>query len=112
MPDNFARRRAAALDEAHDIFERLGAPAWSARSRVEKQRIGLRTAAPDELTESERRVAELVATGLTNRQVAERLFMSPKTVEANLGRVYAKLGIRSRAELGARARDVLGSAQT
>jgi DNA-binding NarL/FixJ family response regulator len=45
-------------------------------------------------------VAQLAARGLTNREVAERLFVSPKTVEANLSRVYSKLGIRSRAELG------------
>ena len=65
----------------------------------------MRPAAPDEFTESERRVAELAASGLTNRDVAARLFMSPKTVEAHLSRVYRKLGIRSRAELGARMSD-------
>jgi DNA-binding CsgD family transcriptional regulator len=54
------------------------------------------------LTETERRVAELAATGRTNREVAQELFMSPKTVGANLERVYRKLGIKSRAELGAR----------
>lgn len=48
----------------------------------------------------ERRVAELSATGLTNRLVAAALFISPKTVEVHLSRVYHKLGIRSRAELG------------
>lgn len=100
------RAAADALDEARAIFERLGTPAWSARARVESERIGFRRAAPRGLTESERRVAQLVATGLTNRQVAERLFISPKTVEANLGRAYVKLGIRSRAELGARLDDL------
>ena len=64
--------------------------------------MSLRRAAQDELTESERRVAELAAAGLTNRNVAAQLFISPKTVEANLARVYRKLGISSRAELGAR----------
>ena len=49
-----------------------------------------------------REVAELAASGLTNRQVAERAFISPKTVEANLARAYRKLGISSRAELGSR----------
>ena len=58
-----------------------------------------------ELTPTERRVAELAATGLTNREVASAAFMSPKTVEANLARVYRKLGIASRAELGARMAD-------
>ena len=62
--------------------------------------MGLRRA-PDELTASEQRVAELAAAGMTNREVARAAFMSPKTVEANLSRVYRKLGIKSRAELGA-----------
>jgi DNA-binding CsgD family transcriptional regulator len=52
------------------------------------------------LTPSEQRVAELAASGMTTRDVAATLFMSPKTVEANLGRIYRKLGIRSRVELG------------
>jgi DNA-binding NarL/FixJ family response regulator len=47
-------------------------------------------------------VAELAANGLTNREVAAQLFMSPKTVEANISRIYRKLGINSRAQLGAR----------
>jgi DNA-binding NarL/FixJ family response regulator len=53
-----------------------------------------------ELTESEERVAELAAEGLTNPEIAARLFMARRTVEANLARAYRKLGIRSRAELG------------
>jgi len=65
-------------------------------------RLGLRRAPRGELTATERRVAELAAGGLTNREVAVALFISPKTVEANLARVYRKLGIASRAELGAR----------
>ena len=51
------------------------------------------------------REQELAATGMTNREVASAAFMSPKTVEANLARVYRKLGIASRAELGARMAD-------
>jgi len=102
------RAAADALDEARAIFERLGTPAWSARARVESERIGLRRAEPTGLTESERRVAQLAGSGLTNRQVAERLFISPKTVEANLARAYAKLGIKTRAELGARLADLAG----
>ena len=47
-------------------------------------------------------MAELAASGLTNREVASLAFMSPKTVQANLARVYRKLGISTRAELGAR----------
>lgn len=56
--------------------------------------------APDGLTETERRVAGLAADGRTNREVADILFVSAKTVEATLARVYRKLGIHSRAELG------------
>jgi DNA-binding CsgD family transcriptional regulator len=98
------QKRAAAetLRDALDIFERLGASSWADWTRNELARVGLRHRSPDELTASERAVAELAARGLTNRQVAEAVFMSPKTVEANLSRVYRKLGIRSRAELGAR----------
>ena len=55
-----------------------------------------------DLTPTEAQVAALAAAGKTNREVAKALFMSPKTVEANLSRIYGKLGIRSRAELGAR----------
>jgi DNA-binding CsgD family transcriptional regulator len=100
------QKRAAGetLREALAIFERLGAPAWEAQTRAELDRVGLRRS-PDELTATERRVAELAATGLTNREVAQRAFMSPKTVQANLTRIYRKLGISSRAELGARMAD-------
>ena len=97
------KQRGAAADtlrEALAIFERIGAPIWAEQARRELDRIGLRRA-PDELTASERRVAELAASGMTNREVAQAAFMSPKTVEANLSRVYRKLGIKSRAELGA-----------
>jgi DNA-binding CsgD family transcriptional regulator len=102
-----AKRRAAAkesLGRALAEFDRLGAGLWSQRARNGLERLGLRRA-PDELTANERRVAELAAGGMTNREVAARLFLSPKTVEANLARVYRKLGIHTRAELGARFAD-------
>jgi DNA-binding NarL/FixJ family response regulator len=97
------QKRAAAetLREALAVFERLGAPVWEAQARAELDRVGLRRS-PDELTATELRVAELAAEGLTNREVASKAFMSPKTVQANLTRIYRKLGISSRAELGAR----------
>jgi DNA-binding CsgD family transcriptional regulator len=57
-------------------------------------------------------VAKLAAEGLTNREVAQVAFMSPKTVEANLARVYRKLGIRSRAELGSRMSAELEGTET
>jgi DNA-binding CsgD family transcriptional regulator len=89
------------LARALEIFEEAGARLWAARTRREIDRIGRRPS-KHELTETERRVAELAAAGHTNRQVASALFISPKTVEANLSRAYSKLGIHSRAELGAR----------
>jgi DNA-binding CsgD family transcriptional regulator len=92
-----------AFDEALPTFEGLGAALWAVRTRGELERVGLRRGAGPALTEGERRVAELAATGLTNREVAAALFLSPKTVEVNLSRAYEKLGVRSRAELGALA---------
>ncbi len=100
-----ANRRLAArnsLTEALAVFKQLGSPPWIARTQADIERLGLRHRARNELTEGERRIAELAAAGLTNRQVAEAAFVSPKTVESNLARVYQKLDIRSRAELGAR----------
>jgi DNA-binding CsgD family transcriptional regulator len=99
------RRRGQAkesFEQALEIFERIDARLWAERARTELDRLGLRRTSGDELTVGEWRVAELAARGLTNRDVAAALFISPKTVEANLARVYRKLGIKSRAELGAR----------
>ena len=62
----------------------------------------MRPSAPSGLTETEGLVAQLAASGLSNREVADRTFLAVKTVEANLARAYRKLGISSRAELGAR----------
>jgi len=97
------QKRAAreAFQQALEIFDGLGAELWAAKARAELGRVGLRIAAPDRLSETERRVAELAASGLTNREVAARAFLAPKTVESVLERVYGKLGIHSRAELGA-----------
>ena len=97
------RKRPAreALREALEIFDAIGARLWAQRARTELERTGVRHTEGDELTPTELRVAELAADGLTNRRIAETLFVSAKTVEANLARVYLKLGIRSRAQLGA-----------
>jgi DNA-binding CsgD family transcriptional regulator len=92
----------AALEQALGIFERLGAPLWAEATSAELGRVGLRPAAPVDargITAAEARIAELVAAGRSNREVAGELFMSPKTVEAHLSRIYRKLGVRSRAEL-------------
>ena len=100
------RRRepaAVSIREALDIFEELGCALWAERARAELARVTVaRGPADGQLTESERRIAELAASGLTNREIAATLFISPKTVEVNLSRVYRKLGIRSRAELARR----------
>jgi DNA-binding CsgD family transcriptional regulator len=96
------KRKAAArasLSEALEAFDRLGARLWADRSRAELERVGGTSTGPEGLTPTERRVAELVAKGRTNREVADALFISVKTVEANLSRIYHKLGVRSRAEL-------------
>jgi DNA-binding CsgD family transcriptional regulator len=91
-----------ALQAARADFEEAGAPLWAERARAEESRIGGRAASPDELTPSERRVAELVAEGRTNREVAAELFVSVHTVEKALTHTYRKLGLRSRAELASR----------
>lgn len=96
------REASRVLGDALKVFNGVGAAAWADRTEAELARVGIRPDNPLELTASERRIAELAASGLTNRQVAEQAFVSAKTVEANLARVYRKLGISSRAELGAR----------
>jgi DNA-binding CsgD family transcriptional regulator len=90
----------ASLQEAFDVFEQLRIPLWSERARAELVRANVGPRRSGELTPSEQRVAELAASGMKNRDVATALFISPKTVEANLARIYRKLGIKSRAELG------------
>jgi DNA-binding CsgD family transcriptional regulator len=94
------QKRAAreAIEAALAAFEELGAATWVERSRSELGRFGGRTREED-LTAAERRVAALVAEGRTNREVAAGLFLGERTVETHLTHVYAKLGIRSRAEL-------------
>ncbi|MDT5209592.1 MAG: hypothetical protein QOF67_2007 [Mycobacterium sp.] len=91
---------AATFDEALLVFQELGTPLWAERVSAELERTNVSPMRTLELTPSERRVAELAAAGLTNRDVAGTLFVSAKTVEANLTQIYRKLGIHSRAELG------------
>jgi DNA-binding CsgD family transcriptional regulator len=92
----------ATLDGALAAFEALGANLWVERTREEIARIGGRTPIGDELTPTERRVAELAAAGRRNREVARELFLSEKTVEFHLRNVFRKLGIRARTELSHR----------
>jgi DNA-binding CsgD family transcriptional regulator len=87
------------MSQAEAVFTSLGAAAWDARARDGLSRLGIRQPAPLELTATERQVAQLAAAGMTNREISERMFISLRTTEANLSRVYRKLGVRSRAEL-------------
>lgn len=96
----------AALREALVLFAQTGAPLWEQAARNEVGRAGERSGEPGELTATERHIAELAASGLSNQEVAERAFLTVKGVEANLTRAYRKLGIRSRGGLaGALRRD-------
>jgi len=90
------------LELAAESFDRLGARLWQAKARAELRRIGGRTASTSELSETERRIVELVVAGRRNREVAAELSLSPNTVAWNLSKIYRKLGVSSRTELAAR----------
>ncbi|MFG2134603.1 AAA family ATPase [Streptomyces sp. NPDC048751] len=96
------------LTSAAETFERLGAPTWAERARAELRATGASTLASSAhlaaLTWQERRIADLAAGGLTNKEIGERMHLSPRTVSSHLYRVFPKLGITSRAAL----RDALG----
>jgi DNA-binding CsgD family transcriptional regulator len=104
---------AAALGEALDIYERLGAIRYAARVAARLRELGVRRGRKgsrgrprvgwESLTSTELRVVELVATGLTNPEVAGRLYVSRHTVETHLSHVFSKLGLASRVELAGQA---------
>ena len=102
-----ARQRADArepLKEALETFERLGARGWAERTRTELRATGEQQArrtetAAEQLTPHELQIAVLVAQGMTNREAASALFLSPKTIEYHLGQIYRKLDVRGRAQL-------------
>jgi DNA-binding CsgD family transcriptional regulator len=101
-----AKQKAGAresLERALAIFDRVGARLWAEKARTELGRIGGRAPSRWELTPTEEQVAALVVAGHTNREVAAELFMSVRTVDWNLRKIYRKLGIHSRRELAARA---------
>jgi DNA-binding CsgD family transcriptional regulator len=106
----FKRRGSARdlFDEALSAFDGMGSPVWAARARAARGRVGRPGAGAHALTATERRLAELAASGLSNREVAARAFVSVKTVEANLTRVYRKLGVRSRVGLAEELRVTAG----
>jgi DNA-binding CsgD family transcriptional regulator len=93
-----------ALDEAHRIFERLGAPVWARHAQDELERISGRRPASGELTATELKLASLAGDGLSNKEIAAALHISVHTVEAHLTRIYRKRGVRSRAALAAQQR--------
>ncbi|MDT4916185.1 MAG: hypothetical protein QOH89_885, partial [Pseudonocardiales bacterium] len=96
------RRKAnakAVLTASRDAFDAIGAPGWVERVEDELARIGFRPPAPAELTATELKIIDMVATGISAKDVAEVLYLSPRTVEGHLARIYRKIGVRSRAEL-------------
>lgn len=95
------RAARATLEAAAAAFDGLGARRWADTARDELGRIGGRAPARGTLSETERQVVALVTQGMSNKEVASALFVTPKAVEANLSRVFAKTGVRSRAELAA-----------
>ncbi|MGZ8574542.1 MAG: ATP-binding protein [Actinomycetota bacterium] len=102
-----AKRKREARDtltKALEVFDGLGAALWAEKTRAELARIGGRAPSSLDLTPTEDRVAALVVGGSTNREVADALFISIHTVEANLKRIYRKLGVRSRTELALKFR--------
>jgi DNA-binding CsgD family transcriptional regulator len=99
-----ARQKRAAREEIEAAladFEELGAASWAEKARAELGRVGGRLSVVG-LTPAERRVADLVAAGRTNREVAATLFLGERTVAGHLTHIYAKLGVRSRTELARR----------
>ncbi len=103
-----AKQRADArepLTAALDAFERLGARPWAERARTELRATGgpastrRAAAAAEQLTPHELQIAVLVSQGMTNREAAAALFLSPKTIEYHLGQIYRKLDVRGRAQL-------------
>jgi DNA-binding CsgD family transcriptional regulator len=101
------------LRAAHTLFTDFGSDSYAERARIELRAAGERTRkrspdAPGHLAPQEARVAELVAQGGTNAEIAAQMFISPSTVEYHLHKVFRKLGVKSRTQL---AKRVLESAQ-
>jgi DNA-binding NarL/FixJ family response regulator len=94
------------LRAALETFEDLGAEPWAERARAELRASGETARRRDasavpELTPQELQVATLVRQGMSNRDAAAQLFLSPRTIDFHLRNVFAKLGVASRTELAA-----------
>jgi DNA-binding CsgD family transcriptional regulator len=91
------------LEQAVAAFDEIGSPGWAEEARSELARVGARRPRPTgELTPAEQRVVELAVDGLSNKEIAHALFVTVNTVEFHLSHAYAKLGVRSRAQLARR----------
>jgi DNA-binding NarL/FixJ family response regulator len=93
------------LRHAHEMLGGIGMQAFAERARIELlatgERVRKRTVETrDELTAQERQIAQLARDGLSNPEIGARMFLSPRTVEWHLRKVFTKLGIHSRRELG------------
>ncbi|MEU4446679.1 AAA family ATPase [Actinosynnema sp. NPDC050801] len=104
------------LQAAREVFDALGASAWAERARQELRAAGASSprqdpAAVDRLTSTELHVAQLAAQGLTNREIGERLYVSPRTVSTHLQRMFPKLGVTARGELAAVLRSTMTYAE-
>jgi DNA-binding NarL/FixJ family response regulator len=97
--DRQKRPAREAIEAALAGFETVGAVGWAEKARAEVGRVGGRAPSDGELTPTELRLAELVAEGRSNKEIAAVLFVTPKTVGTTLSRLYAKLGVHSRTEL-------------
>jgi DNA-binding CsgD family transcriptional regulator len=109
LADAGDERAPAELEQAVADAEALGAGTVKELAERALRSLGVRTwrraAAGEPLTEREQEVARLVAGGATNREIAQVLFLSPKTVERHVSNTFRKIGVRNRAELAARLRD-------
>ena len=91
------------LERAVAAFEQLGSEGWAEVARSELARVGARRPTPGgELTPAEQRIVELAASGSSNKEISQTLYVTVHTVEAHLSHAYAKLGVRSRAQLAGR----------
>lgn len=96
------------LARAAELFGRLGADGWARTARSELDRVGGRRPAAGELSAAERETVRLAAAGVANKSIARQLQVAVSTVEAHLTRAYAKLGVRSRAQLASRLAELDG----